>query len=95
MKINHETKVKLSIVTDFNEVSLEKEIIHETRLKVREIIDFINQLEKTEKVKTSIYENSFTASFGESIVCLSILDNFIDWDDIITYKNIYEYYERM
>ena len=95
MKINHETKVKLSIVTDFNETSLEKEIIHEARLKVNEIIDFINQLEKTDNVKTSIYENSFTASFGESIVCLNILDSFIDWDDIITYKNIYDYYERM
>ena len=95
MKINHETKVKLSIVTDFNESSLEKEIIHEVSLKVKEIIDFVNQLEKTENVKTSIYENSFTASFGESIVWLNILDNFIDWDDIITYKNIYDYYERM
>ena len=95
MKINHATKVKLSIVTDFNEACLEKEIIHETILKVNEIIDFINQLEKTEKVKTSVYENSFTASFGESIICLNILDNFIDWDDIITYKNIYDYYERM
>ena len=95
MKINHKTKVKVSIVTDFNETSLEKEIIHEASLKVEEIIDFIDQLEKTKNVKTSIYENSFTASFGESIVCINILSHFIAWDDIITYKNIYNYYERM
>ena len=95
MKINHETKVNLSIVTDFNENYLEKEIIHEVKLKVKEIIEFIDQLEKTESVETSIYENSFIASFGESIICLNILSNFICWDDIITYKNIYNYYERM
>ena len=95
MKINHETKIKASVVTDFNKASLEQEIIYEVSVKIKEIIDFINHLEKNEKIETSIYENSFTASFGESIVCVNILDPFVSWDDILTYKNIYDYYERM
>ncbi len=95
MKINHETKIKVSVITDFNETSLEQEIVHEERIKVKKIIDFIENLEKSDRIKTSVYENSFTAIFDKSIVCVNILNPFISWDDIITYKNMYNYYERM
>ena len=95
MKINHETKLLLSIITDFNSTSLEKELIYESKIKVVEIIDFLDQLEKSDRVSTSVYENSFTVSFEKNIVCVNILHPTISWDDIITYKNIYNYYERM
>lgn len=95
MKINHETKIRISIVTDFNLISLDQEIVHEEKIKIKEIIAFIDQTEKTKGVATSFYENSFTASFDKSIICLNILDPFVSWDDIMTYKNIHDYYERM
>lgn len=95
MKINHETKLDISIVTDFVTHSLESEVILKKRVKIKDILKFIDTLEETENVKTSIYENSFTASFYESIICVNILNSKISWEDIFSYKNIYNYYERI
>ena len=95
MKINHETKLEISIVTDFISQSLENQIIIEKIVKVKDILDFIDALEKEDNIKVSIYQNSFLASFCESIVCVKILNSLISWDDIISYKSIYNYYERM
>ena len=95
MKINHETKIEISIVTDFIAQSLENQIIIEKIVKVKDILDFIDVLEKEGNIKISIYENSFLASFCESIICVKLLNSSISWDDIISYKNIYSYYERM
>jgi len=94
MKINHETNLKISIVTDLKSVSLEQEIINEACVKAKEIISFIDQIEKTQEVKTLFYENSFTVCFNESIICLNILNPLVSWKDIIMYKDMYNYYER-
>tara|TARA_B100001063_G_C16456749_1_gene401000 strand:- start:315 stop:602 length:288 start_codon:yes stop_codon:yes gene_type:complete len=95
MKINHETKIEISIVTDFIAKSLENQIIIKRLVRIKDILNFINELEKENDIKTSIYENSFLACFCESIVCVKLLDTSISWDDIVSYKNIYSYYERM
>jgi len=95
MKINHETKIEISVATDFNKSSLEQEVFFKENLKVKEIINFIDQIEDDKDLKISIYEKSFVAILDESIFCVSILNPFINWEDIITYKNIYSYYERM
>ena len=95
MKINHETKIEISIVTDFITQSLENQIIIKKSVKIREVLNFIDSLEKEKDIKTSIYENSFLACFYESIISVNLLSTSISWDDIISYKNIYNYYERM
>ncbi|MAJ90047.1 MAG: hypothetical protein CMD08_02085 [Flavobacteriales bacterium] len=95
MEINHETRIDISIVTDFITCSLENEIIIKKSVKVKDVLKFIDALEETKNIKTSIYKNSFLASFCESIVCVNILNSSISWDDIISYKNIYSYYEFM
>ena len=95
MKINHETKIEISIVTDFITQSLENQIIIKKSVRIREVLDFIDSLEKERDIKTSVYENSFLASFYESIISVNLINSSISWDDIISYKNIYNYYERM
>ena len=95
MKINHETKIKISIVTDFITRSLENQIIIEKSVRIKDILNFINLIEKEDNIKTSVYENSFLASFCESIVCIKILNSSISWAEVIEYKNMYNYYERM
>lgn len=95
MNINHETKIKVSIITDLCLSSLDQEIFSREKIRVGEIISFIEQVEKFKDAKTSFYENYFTATFNKSIICLKIVDPFVSWSDIITYKNIYNYYERM
>ena len=95
MKINHETKVEISFASDFNKSCLDQEIFYEENIKVKDIIDFIEQIERSNDLKTSIYEKSFVTILDESIFCVSILNPHISWEDIITYKNMYSYYERM
>ena len=95
MKINHETMIEVSIVTDFISRSLEDQIIIKRFVRIEDILSFISGLEKESDIKTSIYENSFLAYFCESIICVKLLNASISWDDIISYKNIHSYYERM
>ena len=95
MKINHETKIKISIVTDFITRSLENQTIIEKTVRIKDILNFINSVAEEDNIKTSVYKNSFLASFCESIICIKILSSSISWADIIEYNNIHNYYERM
>ena len=95
MKINHETKIEISIVTDFISQSLENQIIIKKSVRIKDVLNFIDAIEEEDNIKTSVYKNLFLASFCESIICVKILNSLISWDDIIEYKNIYNYYERM
>ena len=95
MKIDHETSLEISIVTDFITCQLENEIFYNLNVKIKDILKFFEVLEENDSIKTSVYKNSFLASFCESIVCINILNSKISWDDIITYRNIYNYYEKM
>lgn len=95
MKINHETKIEISIVTDFISQSLENQIIIKKFVKINDVLNFIDALEKESNIKTSVYKNSFLASFCESIISIEILNSLISWNDIFSYKNVYSYYERM
>lgn len=95
MKIDHETNIEISIVTDFITCKLENEIFYRLKVKIKDILRFFEILEEMNIIKTSIYRNSFLASFYENIICINILNSKISWDDIITYKNMYNYYEKM
>ena len=95
MKINHETNIEISVATDFNKSSLEQEIFFKENIKVKEIIEFIDQIEESNDLKISIYKKSFIATLDKSIFCINILNQHISWEDIVTYKNVYKYYERM
>ncbi|NDG53529.1 MAG: hypothetical protein EBY39_10990, partial [Flavobacteriia bacterium] len=63
MKIDHETSLEISVVTDFVTCNLEKEVFGKLKVKIKDIIKFFDILEEANVVKTSIYKNSFLASF--------------------------------
>ena len=95
MKLDYETKIKIRVITDFVDVSLNSKAVEETIVKVKEVISFIDFVMSTYDTNIELCNKSLTLSFDKSLISLVIISPNINWKNIYIFKNVYEFYEKI
>ena len=89
MNLTISSKINLLIVTDFDN-DIELETYGKQKINLSCLLEFLNYVSFARK---EVYNKNLTLTFNNNLVSFTILEDDVNWSDILLFDDIYKGYK--